>query len=83
MGRYYNANIRGRYDCRIGLGKVIAFADAWDTDYYVVKYDGHDQYSVLEFDQREVERARGEKFLVLHISPKTTAAGVRFFRDDE
>jgi hypothetical protein len=63
------------------LWKATALADAFAEDLLVVKYAGRDHYNLLWLKEREGE-ARRERFLVLHVSPASTAGDVRMYQED-
>jgi hypothetical protein len=63
------------------LWKATALADAFAEDLLVVKYVGRDHYNLLWLKERESEALR-EKFVVLHVSPASTAGDVRLYQED-
>jgi hypothetical protein len=64
------------------LEKVVALADAFQIHTLVVKYLGKDHYNLVFFDQRDHDAQVYGKFVVLHISPPSTAADVRYYPED-
>lgn len=68
------------------LDKVIRHADAFAADLLVIKVEGLDHYNCVPFDWLEDGASafllNGKKHIVLWVSPKSSAADVRFYPED-